>query len=257
MLLNVEYHQSNHAEKRAPIVLIHGLFGSLSNLGMLARTLQQSYDIVQIDVRNHGKSAHSSELNYPLMATDIVETLDHLNIDQFSVIGHSMGGKIAMQLTGIAPQRLQQLVVLDMAPFAYQEHHHDQIFQALFAVEQAQIESRKDAQSIMQQYIQEEMVIQFLLKSFSKGKWLFNVAALHQHYAEIIGWTRIPQWHKPTLFIRGEKSAYVMMQNQVDAIDQQFTDAELNTVTNTGHWLHAENPAVVLEMIQHYLNQQT
>ena len=166
MLLNYQFHQSDTDQQRTPIVLIHGLFGSLSNLGGIARALYASHSVVQIDVRNHGQSPQSSEMNYQVMAQDILDTLDHLNIQQFSVIGHSMGGKVAMKLTEIATDRLEQLVILDIAPFAYQENHHDQIFKALFAVKSAHIQSRKEATEIMREFLKEEMVIQFLLKSF-------------------------------------------------------------------------------------------
>ena len=118
MILNYQIHLNEAATEKTPLVFIHGLFGSLSNLGMLARAYYESHSVIQIDVRNHGHSAHSPEMNYPVMAADILETLDALNIQKLSVIGHSMGGKIAMELANSAGERLEQLVVLDMTPFA-------------------------------------------------------------------------------------------------------------------------------------------
>ncbi|MDM1764365.1 MULTISPECIES: alpha/beta fold hydrolase [unclassified Acinetobacter] len=254
MLLNYQWHQPENDQQRTPLVLIHGLFGSLSNLGGIARALYATYAVLQIDVRNHGQSPHSSEMNYQVMAQDILETLDHLNIQQFSVIGHSMGGKVAMKLTELAAERLEQLVILDIAPFAYQENHHDQIFKALFAVKNAAIQSRKEATEIMREFLKEEMVIQFLLKSFNKGQWLFNVDALYAHYQDILSWVDIPQWSKPTLFVRGENSPYIGKALYVNAIEAQFSHAQLETVANAGHWLHAEQPEKVLNFIQAYLN---
>lgn len=254
MLLNFQYHPAAEPNQNIPIVLIHGLFGSLSNLGILARALNDQYDIVQIDVRNHGLSAHTNEMNYAVMAQDVIETLDHLNIENFSAIGHSMGGKLAMTLTEVAPSRLQQLVILDMAPFAYQENHHDQIFKALFAVKSANIESRKQATEIMAQYLQENMVIQFLLKSFNKGQWLFNVDALYQHYADILSWDNLQVWSKSTLVIRGENSPYVAQPDKVEAIHQQFSNVEIKIVENAGHWLHAEQSEQVITLIKAYLH---
>ncbi|WP_445115652.1 alpha/beta fold hydrolase [Acinetobacter sp. WZC-1] len=252
MLLNHEYKQVSDTNHRVPLVLIHGLFGSIGNLGMLARSFQQTHDIVQLDIRNHGRSPHSDEMSYPEMAVDIVETLDHLHIERFSVIGHSMGGKLAMQLTATATDRIEQVVVLDMAPFAYQENHHDWIFKALFAVREAKAETRQQATEIMRQILREDMVIQFLLKSFDKGQWRFNLDAIYQHYAEILSWENIPVWHKPVLFLRGGNSAYIKGP-QRDAIHQQFSDAQLQTIEQAGHWLHAEQPAAVLQAIQQYL----
>lgn len=254
MLLNYQWHQPENDQQRTPLVLIHGLFGSLSNLGGIARALYATHAVLQIDVRNHGQSPHSSEMNYQVMAQDILETLDHLNIQQFSVIGHSMGGKVAMKLTELAAERLEQLVILDIAPFAYQENHHDQIFKALFAVKNAAIQSRKEATEIMREFFKEEMVIQFLLKSFNKGQWLFNVDALYAHYQDILSWVDIPQWSKPTLFVRGENSPYIGKALYVNAIEAQFSHAQLETVANAGHWLHAEQPEKVLNFIQAYLN---
>ena len=254
MLLNFEFQQIVEAQSKPAIVLIHGLFGSLSNLGMIARALQSEYSVLQLDVRNHGKSAHDTEMNYKVMAQDVLDTLDHLNIEQFSVIGHSMGGKIVMKLTELAPQRLQNLIILDMCPFAYQENHHDSIFKALFAVEQATIQTRQQAIEVMKQYLSEEMVIQFLLKSFSKGQWLFNVQALYDHYVDIIGWNMQSEWQEPALFLRGTASPYIGQPEYVDAIYQQFPYAKIVDIDGAGHWLHAEKTDKVLEQLQHYLN---
>ena len=253
MLLNSQYSPESKLNHHAPILLIHGLFGSLSNLAGIGRELSSEYNIVQIDVRNHGLSPHSSEMTYAAMAEDVIETLDALNIQAFSTIGHSMGGKLAMKLTEIAEQRLQNLIILDMAPVAYHENHHDQIFKALFAVEKANIETRKDAMSVMREFIQEEMVIQFLLKSFSKGQWLFNVNALYQHYADILDWTTLKLWNKPTLFIRGENSPYISKQGYIDEINKQFSKVNIETVEGAGHWLHAEKPEQVMHFIRAFL----
>ena len=254
MLLNFEFQQIVEAQSKPAIVLIHGLFGSLSNLGMIARALQSEYSVLQLDVRNHGKSAHDTEMNYKVMAQDVLDTLDHLNIEQFSVIGHSMGGKIVMKLTELAPQRLQNLIILDMCPFAYQENHHDSIFKALFAVQNANVASRKEAHEIMQTFLKEDMVIHFLLKAFNKGQWLFNVQTVFDHYADIIGWDNLPLWGKPTLFIKGGKSPYIYKAEHIEAIDQQFDHVELETLENAGHWLHAEQPEQVNLIIKRFLN---
>ena len=254
MILNHQIHLNEVATAKNTLVFIHGLFGSLSNLGMLARAYYESHSVIQIDIRNHGHSTHATEMNYAVMASDILETLDSLNIQKFSAIGHSMGGKIAMQLASQAGQRLEQLIVLDMAPFAYQESHHEQIFKALFAVKNAQIESRQQATQIMREYLHEEMVIQFLMKSFNKGQWLFNVDALFHHYSEILNWKTIQPWPKEALFIRGGKSAYISKDEHFAAIQQQFPHAKIAVVEDAGHWLHAEKTQQVLDEMNQYLN---
>ena len=249
MQLNYEYHQIN---EKPSLVFIHGLFGSLSNLGMLVRAFSETHNVLQIDVRNHGKSAHSAEMNYELMAQDVLDTLDSLNIQKFLVVGHSMGGKIAMKVSELAKDRVEKLIVLDMAPFAYLESHHTHIFQALFAVQQANINTRPEAIAIMKNYIQEEMVIQFLLKSFSKGQWLFNVDGIYQNYSNILFWNQV-SISTPALFIRGGNSPYIAQDEHLNAIHTQFLNAKIKVVENAGHWLHAEKTAEVIADIQQFI----
>lgn len=253
MQLYAELNLANTPNQNETLVLIHGLFGSLSNLGMLARALQEDHDVLQIDLRNHGKSAHTDSMSYAEMAQDVLDTLEALNIDQFSVIGHSMGGKVAMKLTEIAPEHLQKLIVLDIAPFAYTENHHDLIFKSLFAVDQAQVSTRKQATEIIKNNIHEDGVILFLLKSWSQGKWLFNLNGLHQAYSNIIAWQPITPWQKSTLFLRGANSDYVAKQTHLDAISAQFNDSTVKTIEHAGHWLHAEQTERVLNEIKIFL----
>ena len=250
MILNNEYKKMN---EKPTLVLIHGLFGSLSNLGMLARAFVNTHNILQVDVRNHGKSEHSPNMNYEYMAQDIIETLDHFNIQNFILIGHSMGGKIAMKLSQLAEHRLEKLIVLDMAPFAYSESHHTHIFEALFAVKNANIVNRSDAIAIMKNYINEEMVIQFLLKSFHKGEWLFNVDSIYENYSNILSWDTIST-KTSTLFIRGGNSPYISKDEHVLAIKKQFLYAEIQTIEHAGHWLHAEKSQEVIDEIRKFIN---
>ncbi|HBV39312.1 MAG TPA: esterase, partial [Erwinia sp.] len=206
MKLNFRLQSEQTAVSDVPVVLIHGLFGNLDNLGVLARDLKKDRRVIQLDVRNHGLSPRSDEISYAAMAQDVLETLDDLSVGQVDIIGRSMGGKIAMTLASLAPTRVRQLVVIDIAPVAYRERHHDVIFAALAAVSEAGITQRHDAAALMRQTVDEEGVIQFLLKSFQAGEWRFNVSALWQNYDRIIGWETLPAWPHPTLFIRGEHS---------------------------------------------------
>lgn len=250
MILNFEH---TALGPQRPILLIHGLFGSMGNLGMIARALQDRYPVIQVDIRNHGDSAHAPEMCFEAMAQDLLDTLEELGVQDFSVIGHSMGAKIAMQLTAMAPERVKDLVVLDMSPYAYTENHHDQIFKALFAVQQARPESRKQATEIMQQYIQENMVNQFLLKSFEQGQWRFNLNAIYDQYAEILNWQDNPAWSEAALFIRGGRSHYISTAAHDAAIARQFPEASIKSIDSAGHWLHAEQPKQVMAYIDAYL----
>lgn len=252
MLLNYEISKKTENSEAKTIVFIHGLFGSLSNLGMLARAFFETHQVVQIDVRNHGKSAHSNEMNYQLMAQDVLETLNNLNIQSFDVVGHSMGGKIAMKLADLAPSRLTKLIVLDMAPCSSTKRNHDTIFEALFAVETAQIQSRQEALVIMREYLKEEMVVQFLMKSFTKGQWLFDVKAIYENYSNILDWEKMHS-EIPAIFIRGGISPYLAQDIQQQAVYSQFPNAVIHTIDGAGHWLHAEKTDEVLEQIQHFI----
>lgn len=252
MQLHYQYQPQQNSSQT--LVFLHGLFGSLSNLGMLARALQDNYSILQLDLRNHGLSGHSDQHNYDLMAQDVIDTLDYLEIKNFHVIGHSMGGKVAMRLAQLAPQRLDKLVILDISPFASHDYHHTEIFKALFAVEDSHAATRQEATKIMQKFIPEPMVIQFLLKSFNQGKWLFNVSTLFNQYSNILNWQDQTAWQKSALFLRGENSDYISKPEHFDAIKHQFPNAQIYVVKNAGHWLHGEKPNEVLESISNYLN---
>lgn len=235
-----------------PVVLLHGLFGTLDNLGAIARDLQQTHPILQLDLRNHGLSPHADSMSYAAMAHDVSLLLDQLEMEKVVVIGHSMGGKAAMALTALVADRIEKLVVIDIAPVDYQVKRHEHIFQALQAVSAAGISQRQEAAQLMRQYLNEEGVIQFLLKSFYADGWRFNLPALIDQYANIIGWQEIPPWHHPTLFICGGLSPYVQ-QHHRDAITRQFPQSRAHVIAGCGHWVHAEQPEKVLRAIHRFL----
>ncbi|CAM9268386.1 alpha/beta fold hydrolase [Acinetobacter pseudolwoffii] len=253
MILNYQLHH-HETSTVSPMIFIHGLFGSLSNLGVLARHFSEQRTAIQIDVRNHGLSGHSSDINYQLMAEDVLETLSSLNVHKFVVVGHSMGGKIAMKLADLAREQTEKLVVLDITPIQYHESHHAEIFKALFAVQQENVASRLEAAKIMRKYLHEEMVIQFLLKSFNKGQWLFNVQALFDHYPDIMAWEKVEKINRPALFLRGGDSFYISKPEHFAAINEQFSQAKIEVIENTGHWLHGEKPDEVIKYMQAFVN---
>ena len=178
MKLNIRAQTAQNQHNNSPIVLVHGLFGSLDNLGVLARDLVNDHNIIQVDMRNHGLSPREPVMNYPAMAQDLVDTLDALQIDKATFIGHSMGGKAVMALTALAPDRIDKLVAIDIAPVDYHVRRHDEIFAAINAVSESDAQTRQQAAAIMRQHLNEEGVIQFLLKSFVDGEWRFNVPVL-------------------------------------------------------------------------------
>lgn len=253
MKLHTRAQTAQHLHNNSPIVLVHGLFGSLDNLGVLARELVNDHDIIQVDMRNHGLSPRSPEMNYTAMAQDLLDTLDAHQVEKATFVGHSMGGKAVMALTALAPERIDKLVAIDIAPVDYKLRRHDEIFAAINAVSDAQVSTRQQAAAIMREQLDEEGVVQFLLKSFVDGEWRFNVPALWHQYAHIVGWSPVPAWDKPALFVRGGNSPYVTEAYR-DALLAQFPQARAHVVAGAGHWVHAEKPDAVLRAIRRYLN---
>ncbi|ATG00282.1 MULTISPECIES: esterase [Lelliottia] len=254
MKLNSRAQSAQSPNNNSPIVLVHGLFGSLDNLGVLARDLVTDHNILQVDMRNHGVSPRDPEMTYAAMAHDLLDTLDANNIEKATLIGHSMGGKAVMALTAIAPERINQLVVIDVAPVDYDVRRHDEIFAAINAVTEAGVATRQQAAAIMREHLDEEGVVQFLLKSFVEGAWRFNVPVLWDQYDNIVGWQPIPAWQAPTLFIRGGNSPYVTEAYR-DTLLAQFPQARAHVIAGAGHWVHAEKPDAVLRAIRRYLSE--
>lgn len=254
MKLNYRLQNAQQPTHALPIVLIHGLFGNLDNLGILARDLQKQHDVIQVDLRNHGLSPRTPEMNYPAMAGDVKALLDALTIDNAIIIGHSMGGKTAMALSALIPDRIEKIVAIDIAPVDYQLRRHDDVFAALRAVTAAGVTTRTEAATIMRHHLKEEGVVQFLLKSFQQGEWRFNVPVLWEQYEHIVGWETVPAWRKPILFIRGAASPYLDDRYR-ETLLQQFPNAKAHVIAGSGHWVHAEKPDAVLRAIHRFLEE--
>ncbi len=241
-----------------PIILIHGLFGSGDNLDLISRALKDKYKVINVDLRNHGLSPHSDQFTYQQMAQDVLDMIDELSIDHFAVIGHSMGGKVAMSLTELASDRIDHLVVLDISPVAYSEHRHQNVFAGLREVSKHIILNRKEAEQYLALHVQDPGVRQFLLKSLTKTEngyqWRFNVEGLIANYQTIMGWYDITPFTGKTLFMKGQDSEYITPDYR-EAIMRQFPNAKAHLVANTGHWLHAEKPETVNRVIEQFLQK--
>lgn len=239
-----------------PLVLIHGLFGSYENLGVIARALQDKFQIINLDLRNHGRSAHSSEMSYALMANDVLETLDMLGLSQVSVLGHSMGGKVAMQLALQQPERVKKLILADISPVV-NEPRHLGILQALQNINLSTLKDRREADQLLSVAVKELGVRQFLLKNLLKEEdkflWRLNLPALVANYEAILA---APQAHGPytgpVLFIKGGDSDYLLASHQ-SQIQQLFPNARAKVIQGTGHWLHAEKPAAFSKIVADFL----
>tara|TARA_Y100000588_G_scaffold145922_1_gene159742 strand:+ start:2449 stop:3216 length:768 start_codon:yes stop_codon:yes gene_type:complete len=252
MLLN--YQQSGQGPH---VVLIHGLFGSLENLNVIAKALSENYTVTNIDLRNHGKSFHSDSMNYTVMAADVLELLNHLNINKAHIVGHSMGGKVAMQLALSYPERVEKLVVMDISPVA-NKPRHSAIFKGLNDVANSAVTDRKAADEILAKQIPELGVRQFLLKSFAKNEqgqyqWRFNLAVLDQQYENILA--QLDENDSclcDTLFIKGNDSDYILAEHR-PVIMALFPNSKAKIIHGAGHWLHAQKPLAVNKAISDFL----
>jgi esterase len=258
MILNYQQKKSTLPESKQPaenIFIIHGLFGSLSNLSGLASELQELSHTISVDLRNHGNSPHDNSMTYHEMANDIFALADHLNIEHFSIVGHSMGGKVAMACALLNPQRVNKIIIADIAPAVYPDKHND-VFIGLNALANEPIKTRQAAESTLSAYITTPETRQFLLKSLrKKGEFfhlLFNLPALSANYAAIRGWPEFDNnFNKAALFIKGADSDYILPEYQADIL-HYFPNAKAKMIKNTGHWLHAEKPKTFNRLVKEF-----
>ncbi|GHF23365.1 acyl-CoA esterase [Kordiimonas sediminis] len=242
-----------------PVVLLHGLFGSADNLGALARALEEDYQVIAVDLRNHGRSDHADDMTYPLLAADVIELLDDLGLDEdVYLVGHSMGGKTSMQTALTIPERIGKLVVLDIAPVQY-SHGHDSILAGMQAVSEKGAEGRKPAGEILKQFIDEPEIISFILTNWRKNKdgkwgWRLNLDAILDQHSNIMAGNDGTPYLGPTLFVRGGTSNYITADHK-DQILELFPRATVRTVEGTGHWLHAEKPDMVNRIVKRFLSE--
>ena len=238
-----------------PVVILHGLLGSLDNWQTIARkmsdlssTREMPFRIYILDQRNHGKSPHTDEMNYDLLSNDLFEFFEQNNIDKAHVVGHSMGGKAAMQFALMYPRLVEKLVVVDIAP-SQAEDHHSYVFEALDAADVAHATSREQVQAVLDEKIGEDKTtIQFLMKGLQRDEseknfeWKFNLQALWNHYTDIMsGINGTAPYAGTCLFIKGGKSDYINAGNYPDIVDL-FPHHELVEIPGAGHWVQAEKP---------------
>ncbi|SET75128.1 alpha/beta fold hydrolase [Thalassotalea agarivorans] len=248
----------NQIGEGSDLLLIHGLFGSLENLNMVAKPLSQHFRVTSVDVRNHGISPHVSGMSYEEMSQDVLDTLDHLNIDSTDVLGHSMGGKIAMHLALHHGERIKKLVVADIAPVQYPPHH-ERIIAGLKMLEASTIESRKQADQRLAEYVEEAGVRQFLLRNLKTDNdqmsFKCDVTKIADGYGQIMkGIDSANAFEGKTLFVIGGDSDYVTPAHQ-SHINALFSDVRAKIIQGTGHWLHAEKPTAFNKVVSHFLTQ--
>ena len=230
------------ANSSPPIMIIHGLYGSGRNWGVIAKRLSDKFYVVTIDLRNHGESPWFDSHNYHDMANDLVEVITSLKIRP-NIIGHSMGGKAAMVLALKNPDLVERLLIADIAPVTY-KHDQSKFIEAMQKIDLSKVERRSDAIMALSNYVEDKSLQNFFTQSLDlKTKtWKLNLDILSSEMHEILGFPKIDRkFYGHTLFFRGENSEYIRAEHR-EIINSLFIKARFATLKDAGHWLHAEKP---------------
>jgi esterase len=245
------------AGQGTPVVLIHGLFGNLDNLKSLGQALEPHHRVIRVDLPNHGLSPHWDEMNYDWLTQSLERLLDELALERVHLVGHSFGGKVALAFALQRPQRVISLVAADIAPVTYTPRHNT-VFAALESLALDGLTDRRQALSHLLNEGIDEATAQFLLKNLQRTDtgfgWKMNLPGLSSCYPQIIGWENaVQQYTGPTLFLRGGDSDYVTAAHKT-AILAQFPKAQAKTIEGTGHWLHAQKPAIFNRIVAEFID---
>lgn len=247
-------------ENNPPLIIMHGLFGSGRNWQGIAKLLSDRYSVYTLDLRNHGSSPHADAMDYPSMSADVAGFMEQQGLSEAIILGHSMGGKVAMQLAASEPDKVSRLIVVDIAPVTY-THNFDDVLAGLHHVPLDKISSRKEADKYMAEKIDILSLRQFLLQNLVPNtaggfKWRVNLASIENNMPTIMGFPAIDVAKyvgKKTLFINGEKSTYLAPRYQATA-SKLFPDAEFETVLKAGHWPHVESPSQFMSILNRFLD---
>lgn len=240
-----------------PLIISHGLFGSLDNWITLARKFSEHFQVYIIDQRNHGLSFHSDEFSYKKMAEDLLAFMNAEGLEKAHIMGHSMGGKTVMNFAVNHENKVKKLIVADIGP-KYYPVHHTQIIKALYSIPVSELSSRKEADEIMSRSINNFGIRQFLLKNLMREgdafKWKMNLDVIAQHIEEVgKALNQNAIYHGETLFIRGANSDYIS-EGDMNLINSIFPKARLETIEEAGHWLHAEKPKEFYNAVMNFLS---
>ena len=237
-----------------PLVLLHGLFGAAGNWGRVQRRMAGTYDVLAMDLRNHGCSPHDPAMDYPTMAADVAETLEHAGIARALVLGHSMGGKVAMQLALAQPDRVARLIVGDVAPVHYDPHFRT-IAAAMLAIPLDPALGRAAADSALLGTVADPAVRGFLLQNLRFGErpaWRIGLAEIAGALPAIEGWPGQGAYDGPVLVLRGERSDYILPEHR-PLFRALFPHARFATLHGAGHWLHADAPDAFVATVGAFL----
>jgi len=254
--MKLHYKLTQHADNKPVLLFLHGLLGSASNWHSIAQYYAKDYTILIPDLRNHGLSEHHAIHDYPEMGADLVELLTQLNIQQCIVIGHSMGGKVAMQLALQTPQIVTKLVIVDIAPVVYQ-HDFTEIYQAMLSLDLNLIKNRQAADQGMAKIIKNKAIRQFLLQNLVRQDqqwfWRVDIELLRRAMPNIGSFEDSNQYfNKKCLFIRGALSNHIKKE-YYPTIKKYFPEARIETIEQAGHWVYYEQKTAFLTLLSDFL----
>ncbi len=259
-MLNLIHHPATETPSHPPLVIAHGLFGSGRNWGVIARRLADTRDVYAVDMRNHGESPRSASHSYPDLAADLAQVIRHIG-PPVDLLGHSMGGKAAMQLALTQPDLIRRLIVADIAPVAY-THDQTRHVDAMRALDLSTLATRADADQALAARIDDPALRAFFLQSLDfkapgGPRWRLNLDALDAQMPHIVGWPgTVGRFDHPTLFLTGANSHYVKPEHR-DTIRALFPTARFARLPDAGHWLHAEKPREFEETVRVFLTTPT
>jgi len=242
-----------------PVVVLHGLLGASRNWQGLAKALGRRFRVITADLRNHGTSPWDASVDYAAMAGDVAALMEAEGLERAHLVGHSMGGKVAMALALTQPQRVDRLIVVDIAPVAY-DHGHEELIGAMRGVDLGAMRRRDDVDRALAGAVPDQATRAFLLQNLETDpaeglRWRPNLAILESNMAVLTGWPDDLAGRRhdgPALFLRGGRSGYVDQAHE-PAITAQFPGARIETIDGAGHWVHAEAPAAFLEAAEAFL----
>ena len=237
------------------MIILHGLFGSHTNWRTLAKAFAETHFVFLVDLRNHGQSPWHSSMSYYEMAADVLGFIESQKLSQPVILGHSMGGKVAMALAQGNEETIAKLIVADIAPVSY-EHSHDNFISAMKLIDFNQVKSRKDVDLQLQQNISSGPIRQFLLQNLikidSQYKWRINLEAIEKNLPKLLDYNIEVESNVETLFIGGSLSDYITPSHHAD-IQRLFPASSIEMIDQAGHWLHAEKPQEFVDSVRRFL----
>ena len=235
-----------------PLIILHGLFGSSRNWQQLGKRLAAKHQVYLLDLRNHGRSPHDDRMDYERMAEDLAQFVVQHDLSDFHLLGHSMGGKVAMLYALAQGQQVASLTVVDIAPVAY-EHDFAEVLAGLKALDLTRLNGRKQADAELARYVKPMGLRQFLLQNLVLEQgvyhWRIHLAAIEREMSNIAGFPEASgSYLGTTLFVKGSESDYIGAEHE-SVIHSYFPYAQIDCIEGAGHWLHAEQPEAFLRML--------